>query len=411
MECSIFVKTSHLVRESPDERLPILAQNHKKFLLNEQILSLIFVRSVTSFYLCEKFRNENFRNMNNPFKFGTIVDGQYFTDRTKELQYVEQILKSENHLVLISPRRFGKSSLVNKALEQTERKHIVINMQSVTSIQNFASRLMGALFRLYPGEKMKHLMMHFRVVPTVSTNPMNGSVDVTFNPSMNTDVILEDAMELLQKVSTEKNRLIVVLDEFQEIDGIKGFDKQLRSIMQTQQHINYVFLGSQESMMESIFEKKKSPFYHFGQLMRLAKIPYEDFKQYVAERLNEELAEEILAFTNCHPYYTLQIAAQVWDLVNYEHEDTDLIPKAIERLVTLHDLDFERLWLNFNKSDRRVLQELSKPTGNNPLADRSSPTSTTFSILKKLMRQGYVIKTNRYEIEDPFFRRWVEERG
>ena len=161
--------------------------------------------------------------------------------------------------------------------------------------------------------------------------------------------------------------------------------------MQTQQHINYVFLGSQESMMESIFEKKKSPFYHFGQLMRLAKIPYEDFKQYVAERLNEELAEEILAFTDCHPYYTQQIAAQV--------------------LVTLHDLDFERLWLNFNKSDRRVLQELSKSVGNNPLSDRSFPTSTTFSILKKLMRQGYVIKTDRYEIEDPFFRRWVMERG
>lgn len=349
--------------------------------------------------------------MGNPFKFGTIVDGQYFTDRTKELQYVEQILQSENHLVLISPRRFGKSSLVNKALEQTTRKHIVINMQSVTSVQNFASRLMSALFRLYPGEKMKHLMTHFRVVPIVSTNPMTGSVDVSFNPSMNSDVILEDAMELLQKVSTEKNRLIVVLDEFQEIDGIKGFDKQLRSIMQTQQHINYVFLGSQESMMESIFEKKKSPFYHFGQLMRLAKIPYEDFKQYVAERLNEELAEEILAFTDCHPYYTQQIAAQVWDLVNYEHEETDLIPKAIERLVTLHDLDFERLWLNFNKSDRRVLQELSKSVGTNPLSDRSFPTSTTFSILKKLMRQGYVIKTDRYEIEDPFFKRWVMERG
>ena len=114
--------------------------------------------------------------MGNPFKFGTIVDGQYFTDRTKELQYVEQILQSENHLVLISPRRFGKSSLVNKALEQTTRKHIVINMQSVTSVQNFASRLMSALFRLNPGEKMKHLMTHFRVVPTVSTNPMTGSV-------------------------------------------------------------------------------------------------------------------------------------------------------------------------------------------------------------------------------------------
>ena len=130
-----------------------------------------------------------------------------------------------------------------------------------------------------------------------------------------------------------------------------------------------------------------------------------------AEFSNEELAEEILAFTDCHPYYTQQIAAQVWDLVNYEHEETDLIPKAIERLVTLHDLDFERLWLNFNKSDRRVLQELSKSVGTNPLSDRSFPTSTTFSILKKLMRQGYVIKTDRYEIEDPFFKRWVMERG
>lgn len=349
--------------------------------------------------------------MENPFKFGTIVDGKYFTDRTKELQYVQQILQSENHLVLISPRRFGKSSLVNKALEQTERKHIVINMQSVTSVQNFASRLMSALFRLYPVEKMKHLMTHFRVVPTISTNPMNGSVDVSFNPTMNTDVILEDAMELLQKVSTEKNRLIVVLDEFQEIEGIKNFDKQLRAIMQTQKHINYVFLGSQESMMESIFEKKKSPFYHFGQLMRLAKIPYEDFKLYISERLNAELAEDILAFTNCHPYYTQQIASQVWDLVNYEHETTNIIPKATERLVTLHDLDFERLWLNFNKSDRRVLQELSQSNGTTPFADKTVPTSTTFSVLKKLMKQGYVIKTDHYEIEDPFFKRWVAKRG
>ena len=349
--------------------------------------------------------------MKNPFKFGTIVDGQFFTDRTRELQYVQQMLRSENHLVLISPRRFGKSSLVNKALTQTERKHILINMQNVTSVQNFTVRLMSALFRLYPGERLKHLMPHFRIVPTISTNPMNGSVDVSFNPSMNTDVMLEDAMELLQKVSTETNRLIVVLDEFQEVVNIaKGFDKQLRSIMQTHKHINYVFLGSQESMMENIFEKKKSPFYHFGQLMRLAKIPYEDFKQYVAERLNEKLAEDILAFTDCHPYYTQQISAQVWDLVNYEHETTDIIPKAIERLVTLHDLDFERLWLNFNKSDRRVLQELSKPDSVNPLADRTTPTSTTFSVLKKLMKQGYVIKTNRYEIEDPFFRKWVEER-
>ena len=347
--------------------------------------------------------------MSNPFKFGTVVDGAFFTDRIAELQYVKQILQSENHLVLISPRRFGKSSLINKALEQIERRHIVINIQSVTSVQHFAHKLMNALFRVYPMERLKHLMTHFRIVPTISTNPMTDTVDVSFSPIVNnTEIILEDAMNLLEKVSTEEHRLIVVLDEFQEVVTLaKGFDRQLRSIMQMQKNINYVFLGSQESMMENIFEKKKSPFYHFGQMMRLNKIPREDFRQYIAERLDEMLADSILDFTNCHPYYTQQIAYQVWDLVHYEQEKDDIVEKAIDRIVMLHDLDFERLWLNFNKSDRRVLQDLclfSQPALG---ADRSIPASTTYSILKKLMQQGYVIKTEHYEIEDPFFRRWV----
>ena len=78
--------------------------------------------------------------------------------------------------------------------------------------------------------------------------------------------------------------------------------------MQSQQNINYIFLGSQESMMEEIFERKKSPFYHFGKLMRLSKIPYDDFHDYIMLRLpthREDVTADILQFTSCHPYYTL----------------------------------------------------------------------------------------------------------
>ena len=81
--------------------------------------------------------------------------------------------------------------------------------------------------------------------------------------------------------------MIVVLDEFQEIIGIeKGIDKRLRAFMQEQNMISYIFLGSQESMMTQIFERKRSPFYHFGQLMRLDKIPFDDFLLYIKERLD-----------------------------------------------------------------------------------------------------------------------------
>ncbi|MBR5656623.1 MAG: ATP-binding protein [Prevotella sp.] len=349
----------------------------------------------------------------NPFKFGVLVDDEFFTDRNDELKEVQWTLNSENHLILISPRRFGKSSLVAKAVKASGRPCISLNMQNMLSVDDFASKLLRELFRLYPMERIKHLMSHFRIVPTVSTNPVTNGVDVSFQPVINSMVLLEDAMSLIEKVSTENKRLIVVLDEFQEILNIRtGLDKQLRSIMQEQEHLNYVLLGSQESMMAEIFERKKSPFYHFGKLMHLDKIPYDDFKEYVSARLPSKgekdlngIVEEILDFTSLHPYYTQQLSAQVWDMMTYENLTDGVVWEAISKIVRTHDLDFERLWLNFNRTDRSIMISLSK--GFNPLQNRQVATSTSFSGIKRLMKAGYVIRVNDYEIEDPFFKEWI----
>ena len=351
--------------------------------------------------------------MKNPFKFGVLVDNEFFTDRNEELKEVLRTLDSENHLILISPRRFGKSRLVAKAVKASGRPCISLNMQNMLSVDDFASKLLRELFRQYPMERIRHLMSHFRFVPTVSTNPVTNSVDVSFQPVINSMVLLEDAMALIEKVSTEDKRLIVVFDEFQEILNIRqGLDKQLRSIMQEHEHLNYVLLGSQESMMTEIFERKKSPFYHFGKLMHLNKIPYDDFKEYVSSRLPlkeqeklNDIVEEILSFTGLHPYYTQQLSAQVWDMMSYEAMVDGVVAEAISNIVRTHDLDFERLWLNFNRTDRTIMMNLSK--GINPLQNRQVATSTSFSGIKRLMKNGYVIRVTDYEIEDPFFKEWI----
>lgn len=351
--------------------------------------------------------------MKNPFKFGTIVDDEFFTDRTKELAYIQRILDSENHLILISPRRFGKSSLVIKTVKQINRPYLMLNLQRVVSVEDFATKMLKEIFKLYPWEKIKHLMSHFRIVPTISTNPMTDGIEISFQPTMDTNVLLEDSMTMLEKVSSPENRLIVIFDEFQEIINIgRGLDKQLRAIMQMQKGLNYIILGSQESMMTEIFERKKSPFYHFGSLMRLDRIPYEDFSEYLSIRLQpvlpnmeQAVSEEILTLTNCHPYYTQQLASQVWELANYEDIREDVVRIAVERLTNIHDLDFERLWIGFNQMDKRVMLSLCE--GNNPLQNRKFPTSTTFSTIKRLMKMGYVIKLENYEVEDPFFRQWI----
>ena len=351
--------------------------------------------------------------MKNPFKFGSVVDDDFFTDRKYELSYICGIMDSENHLILISPRRYGKSSLVLKSMKQIGRPYIMLNLQSITDANEFATRILKAVFKIYPKEKLKHLIANFHFVPTVTSDLQTGNIEVSFNPSTNSNVMLEDAIMLLEKVSSANKKLIVILDEFQEINNIgKGLDKKLRAIMQLQKNINYIFLGSQESMMEQIFERKKSAFYHFGQMMRLNKIPQVDFEEYLSERLStlknieyKELVSEIIKITKCHPYYTQQLAFQIWDLAYREGITKNLIDESISRILLLHDFDYERIWINFNNTDKKILQMVC--SDENPLSNRQLPTSTTFSALKRLMHNGYIIKDEKYETEDPFFRRWI----
>ena len=241
-------------------------------------------------------------------------------------------------------------------------------------------------------------------------------MDVSFQSGAPEEVLLEDVLNLLERAHSEKDRLIVVLDEFQEIKDISsGLDRQLRSIMQEQKHINYILLGSQESMMTDIFENKKSPFYHFGELMRLGKLPRQDFYDYLVERLSavfpescKVLADRILNFTECHPYYSQQLAANVWQIGVLQPKSVDVLQAAVDHIVVSHALDYERLWMGFKRTNRWILQRLAY---GKTLQDGEHRTSTIYSALKRLQKDGYAIYSDHYELEDPFFKQWILRQG
>jgi len=350
--------------------------------------------------------------MENPFKFGTIVEEEYFTDRVDEVAYICQFIQSANHLVLISPRRFGKSSVVAKAVKQSGRKSITVNLQQVTSVADLSAKLLREFFKVHPIQRLKHAITHFRIIPTITTNELTGTLDVSFQPGVDASMLLEDVMALIESSQTEDDRLVVVLDEFQDILELDSrLDKKLRAIMQEQKHINYILLGSQESMMTDIFEKKKSPFYHFGQLMRLGKLPREDFRHYLSVRLancfpnqSEELSDNILDYTGCHPYYAQQLAANVWQIGMLKPESSNPFADAIQQIITSHSLDYERLWAGFNRTNKWLLQRLAS---HGALQTGEYPTSTLYSALKRLQKEGYVIYAESYELEDPFFKEWI----
>ncbi|RLD86001.1 MAG: ATP-binding protein [Bacteroidetes bacterium] len=355
----------------------------------------------------------------NPFKFGSVVDEPFFTDRNNELQKVKNVLQSPNHLILISPRRYGKTSLILKAVKALHRSYLFIDLQLVTDTADLARQLLKHIYRLFPFEKVKQYIKHFRVIPSLNINPLTNEIDISLQPAFSADFLLEDVLNTIEKLGTPDKRIIVIIDEFQDINHIeKGLDKKFRAIVQYHKNVNYAFLGSIESMMREIFEKKKSPFYHFGQIMPLNKIPEDDLLLYLNERLTEvcsdkEAGLQILNITKAHPYYTQQLAFTVWDICRADKKISNPVKCATDYLIQIHDIDYERLWNNQTQTDKKVLIALANNESNlltgTVLNNYGIPAaSTAYSSLKKLMNKGLVLKSDTgYQLDDPFFAGWI----
>lgn len=359
----------------------------------------------------------------NPFKFGTVVDGVHFTDREDELTKIGSHLKSENHLIVISPRRFGKTSLIKKILNESDRRFIYLDMQLIVSEEDFASQLLKRIYRIFRAQKIRSFIKSFRLIPSVIMNPVTGEVEISFTPGSRDLAPLEDVLNLIEKLGKEDNKIIVVLDEFQDIFRINsGIDRMLRSVMQNHRNINYVMMGSSESMIREIFENKESPFYRFGTLFTLGKIPEDKFRLFLEYnftgfvKVAGIISEAILKITGSHPYYTQQLAYMVWELLNRQEYFEGIAEAAADEIVTSHDNDFELLWNTLNRTDMIVLAGMSAGSLS-PLADEfgklygSGAVSTVFSALQRLVRKGMIIKEGTtYYIDDPFFRRWIQRR-
>ncbi|MDT8402459.1 MAG: ATP-binding protein [Bacteroidales bacterium] len=360
----------------------------------------------------------------NPFKYGTVVDKPYFFNREKELARIRDVLNSPNHLTIISPRRYGKTSLIRRALSGRKERHIFMDMQVILTPEDLAAQLLKRVYRISPFSRIKNMVRSFRVVPSLVLNPSTGEIDVNFKADdKSSSYPLEDVLNMIEKLGSENKRIVVALDEFQEIFRIdKTLDRLLRSIMQNHKNINYILAGSSESMMREIFEDKKSPFYHFASVMTLKGLPEKEFRGFLTERFKDiskhskELSSQILQVTGCQPYYTQQLASFTWDSLKREGYTENIISKAVEEILQNNDNNYERLWQGFNRTEMKVLTGMAA-SDIEPLSKEFSsvfnagPSSTVYSSIQKLMQKGIIVKASgSYTIDDPFLKKWIVMR-
>ena len=272
------------------------------------------------------------RIMETPFIFGKIATEKNFTDREVETACLVQNFTSLTNTIIISPRRWGKSSLVNKAakaaMEQDASLRVChIDLFNVRSEAHFYSLLAQKVIAATSSkweeavENAKNFLS--RLVPRISigTDPANEvSIDFDWN-TMKQDT--DEVLDLAEKLAAQKGlKIVICVDEFQNIAEFTDpeyFQKRLRARWQRHQHVAYCLYGSKRHMMTEVFTNASKPFYKFGNLLFLNKIstPYlvkffQDRFADTGKTIREDAADLIAELVDNHPYYAQQLAQQSW---------------------------------------------------------------------------------------------------
>ena len=359
----------------------------------------------------------------NPFRFGNVVTGEYFTNRKNEIKEILSEIKAGQHIVLMSPRRYGKSSLVNEAMKASGMKWFRINMELIAGEVDLANYYVRNALSLSKFEKIKHYLKNLKIQPYIQIQPTTNEILVSFSAeTRNVSTLLLDSLQLPETIARSmKKKVVIVFDEFQEIRRISpGLERKMRGIFQYHQNITYIFIGSQESMIQEIFQNKKNPFYKFGRHISLHKIPEPEFSDFVMKRFSSqkidarEIVKDILKFTDCHPYYTQQLCHEIYILSEKRTLTKGIINKAVEQITTEHHADYSRWWSRLTNTERKVIIGIASGD-HNPTAQEFirkygiKSASTSGSVVSKLIALGTLVKKNgeKIKIEDPFWKEWI----
>jgi len=295
----------------------------------------------------------------NPFVFGRAAEGSYFTDRIEDAKRLSANLTHGINTILISPRRWGKTSLVKKVVEgidNHEIKTIFIDIFQCKSEYEFCRTFATAIIKQTSSkleewvEMAKNLLSNISPKFSFGSDPLNDfSISFEWNPKEDTEM---EILKLPERIAARKGlRLIICLDEFQQIaefsDSI-SFQKKMRSAWQHQQQITYCMFGSKKHLMENIFNSKSMPFYKFGDMMFLKKIPTSEWVPFICAKfsetgkvITEQQATKICDVTENLSSYVQHLSWLIWYKTEKVVQNKN-IDDAIDDLLEQNKVFFQR---------------------------------------------------------------------
>jgi len=368
-----------------------------------------------------------------PFKHGKVINGSYFVNRKRDIAYLQNNFSSKINTIIISPRRWGKSSLVMEASRDLAKKNkkikfVYLDMFNIRNeaefYEVFTQKILKASYTNWE-ERIKKSKLFFKhLLPKFS---FGLDPQTEFSVSFNWDDVIKTPSEILnlpETISKEKNiEIVVCLDEFQNIAHFRKpveFQKKLRAHWQHHQVATYCLYGSKRHMMTEIFEHKAMPFYKFGDVFFLQKISTQHWVKYIIKKFTKSQkiitpknAETFIKLVENHSYFVQQLGNIVW--MNTEKETTEaIIEQSITQLISQYDMLFQKELDNLTNHQVNFLKALvnKEPqlSNKNTIRKYRLGTSGNVNRVKQALISKEVIDIYNRKIEflDPLFKLWFQ---
>ncbi|MDX9904632.1 MAG: ATPase [Bacteroidales bacterium] len=370
--------------------------------------------------------------METPFVFGKIASARNFTDRRDETERLIQGFNAGANVILISPRRWGKSSLVVHAVNlvrknNREVRFCFVDLNNVRTEEQFYQHLASAVLRSSASRVREVLDNARKFLGRLTPN-------LTFSPAPESEFKLsldwkevrrspEDILNLAEKIGADKKmRFVVCIDEFQNISGFEeplAFQKMLRAHWQHHHNTSYCIYGSKRHMLMDVFTSPSMPFYKFGDIIFLEKISADLWIRFIQERfsqtgkkiLNEE-SQLIAELADCHSYYVQQLAQLAW-LRTESICTVEIVLSAFDSLVLQLSMLFQNLTdglsntqVNFLKA---LIDEVEQISARDQIIEYGLGTSGNVAKIKKSLVSKEIIDISGKEITflDPLYKAWL----
>lgn len=370
--------------------------------------------------------------MEDPFVFGTPTSAPCFTDREDETQRLQQNFLHGINTILISPRRWGKTSLVKHVADSLK----IDSNVKVVMMDVFSCRNEHQFYKMFATEIIKQTSSKWEEWVSDAKKFLGGLVlkisldvdpvtDLTFSFDFSETHFNEEVLSLPAKVAESKGvKIVVCIDEFQQIADFSDsllFQKKLRSVWQHQQNVTYCLFGSKKHILAGLFSKPSCPFYKFGDILFLQKIPTTYWSDFIMSRfaatgksISKELTEEICAFVENHSSYVQQLSWIVWTKTE-KTATREILEKSKNELLNQNSILFQNyidelteFQINFLLAMSDGIQ--SEFTRKEILTRYNLGTSANITRLKKSLEDKDLIdiEAKKITFNDPVFAHWIK---